>query len=124
MADRSQIPAMVRPNWRRMRADAFIARVYLAIDPLIADQDERHAVYDKLRELFIEDGVEIVTDRARAEAGLPPRDDHGMSPQELLALEHARHEVLMRPLMMIENPDKAPYFNPVHTKMQKSPAPE
>lgn len=116
MADKMKMPAMVRPNWRRMRADAFLARVYLAIEPLIESQEERRAVYHKLRELFIEDGVEIITDEARREAGLPPRDEHGMSPHELVAIEQKRLELLMRPPMFIVGDDML--------RTQKKPAPE
>jgi hypothetical protein len=90
---------LMRPNLRRRRVDAMVAAVLQQIGPYLSD--ERHARRDAayaLMNMFWEEGVEVVTDHVRQEAGLPPRGPDGWTAEELIALEQRRLEAMLRPL--------------------------
>lgn len=59
-----------------------------------------------LLEMFYAEGVEIVTDHMRAEAGLPKRGESGLTEAELIAIEMHRLHVLAQPISMVFAPDK------------------
>jgi hypothetical protein len=87
-------------NLRRRRAEALVAEVMNRIDPFIDREAEKRDVYRALMGMFVDKGVEVVTDYTRQEAGLPPRSEDGWTADELRALETKRLEVLTRPLAM------------------------
>ena len=62
-----------------------------------ADGREQCAIHDAITGFLAEVGAEIVTDRDRSEAGLPPRGPDGWTVEELIALERRRTEALYAP---------------------------
>jgi len=90
-------------NLRRMRAEMFVSAVLNELRPFLREEDgpcdrpERDAYYALLK-LFIDQGVDVITDYTRQEAGLPPRDGEGWTRDELVALEAARLALIMRPM--------------------------
>jgi hypothetical protein len=93
----------LRMDLRRARTMQLTHAVMQAIEPFIRDEDgrERRDVYEALVRLFNDQGVEILTDFTRAEAGLPPRGPDGWTDAELRALEARRLEVMLRPISMV-----------------------
>lgn len=89
-----------RMNLRRCRADALASEVMNKIDQFIDYRDQKREIHYAILELFLTEGVEILTDYTRQEAGLPPRSGDGWTPDELRALEMRRLEVMTRPLTM------------------------
>jgi hypothetical protein len=80
---------------------AFEAEIMRIVAKYVPDDRERDCLRDLARELFDKlhaEGVEIITDATRAEAGLPPRGPDGWTQDELVALEHRRLEVMMAPM--------------------------
>lgn len=58
----------------------------------------RRDVYKALIELFHDEGVDVITDMTRADAGLPPRGPDGYTLDELVALEKRRLDILTAPI--------------------------
>lgn len=88
------------PDLRRNRAMQFTAAVMNKVGPYIRDETghEMRDAHDALFELFFQEGVDVITDHDRAEAGLPPRGPDGRTVEEMVALEARRLEMLTRPL--------------------------
>jgi hypothetical protein len=61
-------------------------------------------VSDQLMQTLMSVGVEFLTDHDREQAGMPPRGPDGWTLDELMALEKARLEHMMRPppLMVLD----------------------
>jgi hypothetical protein len=91
---------MMRQNMRMMRARSLVGAVMSKIDPFLDhDQDHvRKGVYEALLELFHSEGVDVITDAQRADAGLPPRGPDGWTMEEIVAIEHHRLNVLTAPI--------------------------
>jgi hypothetical protein len=80
-------------NRRYMRAQLLLGHTMSIVGKHICDCDhsQRNHHRDCARELldlFFDSGAQIITDAERAEAGLPPRDEHGMTEDELQILEN------------------------------------
>jgi|SRR6185369_2659214 len=90
------------PNLRRHRAQALTAHVMQIINRYICDHDPEHDFHSRasrdLYEAFCNAGVEVITDHERAMAGLAPRDEQGLTLQELQAIEYKRLEAMLRPI--------------------------
>jgi hypothetical protein len=94
---------------RRRRAETLTAHVLDLLRRQISR--ERHAAEDAYRILmdaFYTAGVEIVSDADRAAAGLRPRDESGLTIEELTILEHRRIEAMLRPVMFTVPKDQVP----------------
>jgi len=82
------------PDLRRMRVGAVLHRVMRVIDPFI-EHDDRHRVFDRLFELFMQEGVEVLTDATRAELGLAARDGEGWTEPKLRIYDAIRLQKML-----------------------------
>lgn len=92
------------PDLRRMRAISMTNLVLSALAPWIADDNRRSVAY-RLEDLFMEVGIDVVTDEDRRKAGLKPRGERGWTSDELKILEQKRLEVLLAPIQTIITKD-------------------
>lgn len=96
------------PALRRRRADAMVAHVMEKIGPLLCSHspfDNRKRAVERLLDLFHDSGIDVVTDEMRRMAGLPERNDYGLTPHELHVLEVQRIQSLMNPPPIIVKKD-------------------
>lgn len=84
---------------RRARAMAIVGSIMKTIDPLLGEDVRRGRIADALLGLFHEADAEIITEHDRREAGLPPRNEYGLTPFEHQAIEAKRYELMVQPLM-------------------------
>ena len=91
-------------NIRALRAQSVVSGI-MEIVGRHAPGADKYSIYRELVESFEKQGVEIVTDHTRQEAGLPPRGPLGWTAAELVALEQARLEALLRPLAVTVRKD-------------------
>lgn len=95
---------MMPPHDRRMhRAQVLVAQVMRLASPYICEHEDRDGarhLYDELLKLFWNGGFDIVTDADRADAGLPIRGRDGWTADELLMLERAHLEAMMKPIII------------------------
>ena len=63
-------------------------------------------VHSVLYSVLMAEGVEVVTDSLRQEIGLPARGPDGWTPDELLAMEKIRLEIMSRPMPPVMWPPK------------------
>lgn len=90
---------MKRIQLRQRRAEVMVHGIMREIEPFLRDEPRiLRDLYERLLSLFLAEGVEVLTDETRREAGLPPRGPDGWTAEELRALEQARLEALKRPL--------------------------
>jgi hypothetical protein len=86
---------------RERRAHQITAMIMNIVGKFMCEHGDNCGNRDASRALFevlYQEGVELITDQTRAEAGLPKRGERGLTKEELLALEHRRLEVMMRPI--------------------------
>ncbi len=86
------------PRWHH--ANAITAHIMHLIGRHLCDHGEANGPKEVSRELFeavYESGAYIVTDADRSTAGLPQRDRHGLTREELHILELKRTEALLAP---------------------------
>ncbi len=90
------------PDLRRIRTATMLAHVMQIVDPYLCDHDPeinaRREIDRALYKLFFESGVDFITDIDRTNAGLPPRDERGLTTAELLKIEQARLDAMYRPM--------------------------
>lgn len=84
-ATQSHMARIEHPDKRRMRAIHMTAAIMQEIEDLVDYQDARGRIYDRLFDLFYENGASIMTDADRAKEGLEPRDAKGWTPSERVA---------------------------------------
>lgn len=94
---------MMMPDRRRLRAQALTAAVIQVIEPYLDTRRLLRRASDDVFNLFMTKGVEVITDQERAEAGLSPRNDLGLTPEELAAIEHRRLELMLRPMPPVKS---------------------
>ena len=78
-----------------------LGSVLQIIDKYICDHHPQNLHRDCARELFDlfhAKGVQIITDDDRRAAGLPPRDENGMTMEELAILEENMLAAMRRPI--------------------------
>lgn len=92
-----QLSTPMRLNLRRRRSDVLTHEVMRRLERYI-DRDAISAAHSQLRELFEEQGVDILTDYDRKEYGLPPRGPDGWTLDEIVALERRRLELMCAPM--------------------------
>lgn len=90
-----------RPNRRHQRAAALLAAVYQAIAPYLDAREDPGEVRGLIMDLLTAEGVEVLTDRMRADIGLSPRGPDGWTAEEILALEAHRLDAMLRPLPLL-----------------------
>lgn len=87
---------------RRIRSESLVHHILHIVEKHLSAEDNRRNVMRdiayELDEKFRSEGVEIITDALRSEAGLPPRGDDGWTIDELTVLERRRIELMMGPL--------------------------
>jgi hypothetical protein len=90
-----------RQDLRMLRAQSLMHAVLQRVEPYLDPQQDRarRDVYEALIELFHNEGVDVITDTARADAGLPPRGPDGWTVEEMVALEKRRMDLLTAPLV-------------------------
>jgi hypothetical protein len=89
----------MRQDRRYRRATELAHATMKALDPFIAD-DTRRRAYEAVIDVYMQKGVEVITDYERRAYGLPERDEKGWTREEMLALEMKRLEILTKPLVM------------------------
>ncbi len=105
----------LRYDLRRRRATALTAAVLGEMRRQGVDlHDDYRGIHDALMNVFTQEGVEVVTDYTRAEAGLPPRGPDGWTLEEMAALERARLEAITAPIRFtVPSTSSAPVPSPV-----------
>jgi hypothetical protein len=90
-------------NARYMRAQQMTAHVMHAIGKYITDEENDHyrEAARALLDLFYDNGVDVITDQMRADAGLPPRGEKGWTEQELHVMEMRRIEAMLKPMQQV-----------------------
>jgi len=91
----------LQPELRRARTQRLVAYIMHHVGRHLCDHGENHGPRDASRDLFealYEAGAEVVTDADRAAAGLPPRDQYGLTREELVLLEQRRLDAMRAPL--------------------------
>lgn len=83
---------------RRARAMAIVGGIMQAIRPHLHPDDRLSRISDAILELMHEADAEIITKHDRAEAGLPDRNEFGLSPEEHRAIEDQRLLLMTRPV--------------------------
>lgn len=86
----------MRMDLRRNRAMPLTAAIFDKMRPFI-EPDRLRDAHEELYSLLLQEGIEILTDQTRAEAGLPPRGPDGWTAAELHALEASRLQLLLPP---------------------------
>jgi hypothetical protein len=90
-----------RQDMRMYRAQSLMHAVLQRIDPYLDPELGNHArrdVYEALLKLFHDEGVDVITDAQRADAGLPPRGPDGWTIEEMMAIEKRRLDILTAPI--------------------------
>ena len=97
------IDSMQRTNLRQRRATAMTASIMRVIEPYLDRSNHyvRRDAYEALISLFMEKGVDVITDHDRAAAGLPFRGNDGWTVDEAVAMENARLASLLRPITFV-----------------------
>lgn len=87
------------PDMRLNRARQMTAHVMHAIGKYITNEEDNfHARASRdLLDLFYDNGVDIITDQMRADAGLPLRGEKGWTNEELQIMEARRIEAMLKP---------------------------
>lgn len=117
------------PDLRRRRADVIAHNILHALEPWIerlerldewrsAETPEgeprfsppknRRDIYRAVFDLLYAQGMEVIADSDRAEAGLDWRNHKGLTNRELMILEERRLEVMRRPIFAEAMPPKSP----------------
>jgi hypothetical protein len=84
-------PALTIDN-RSLRARTLVANILKMLDGYIPHAC-REDVFETLYKSFYEAGAEVITDADRQVAGLPPRNEHGLTAEELHAIENLNQPV-------------------------------
>ena len=113
-----------RRDMRLMRAQHLVAAVMQKLGPYFDDRQDsaRRDAYEALLELFRSEGVDVITDAQRADAGLSPRGPDGYTVDEMLAIEKRRIDMLAAPLIATLNGEPVT-FRPAEVKPLKADAP-
>lgn len=83
------LPTTLVLAYRRQRAMMLTGHIMGLIGGLI-DHDAARDVHDALYKVFFESGAEVISDADRRAAGLPPRDENGLTSEELYLLPRCR----------------------------------
>ena len=102
-----------RQDLRLLRARHLVAAVMQKLSPYFDEQQDsaRRDAYEALIELFHNEGVDVITDMTRADAGLPPRGPDGYTMEELVALEKRRLDILTAPLITTRNGEPVTFIS-------------
>lgn len=95
-----KLPQTISYHYRHQRADVLTAHIMHVIAPFLCDHGEARGPRDVsrlLRDIFYSSGVEIISDADRERAGLHPRDENGLTREELHILEMKRLELMFKP---------------------------
>lgn len=100
---------LMRDDRRRMRSHALVSHILHVIEKHLSGKDNRRNVMRdiayELDDKFRTEGVEIITDATRAEAGLLPRGPDGWTIEEMQILERRRLEAMYSvtpPVMIVK----------------------
>lgn len=92
----------LRIDRREIRAMKLANHILHILRAYIPEHCQRDA-YNVLASTLHRSGADVVLDSDRSDAGLPMRDERGWTRQELLALEHKRLELMMKPIIVTAN---------------------
>jgi hypothetical protein len=84
------------PNYRERRAQQLSAAIMRTLEDHVP-RSARHDAHDALMRLFVESDAEIITEADRLAAGLPARNERGLSPEEHRVIEAQRQLALIKP---------------------------
>jgi len=85
---------IAEPNYRRRRADMLAASIMRELADFIAPAALDRA-HHALAKMFAETDAEVITEADRLAAGLPQRNDNGLSPEEHRIIETQRQLALV-----------------------------
>jgi hypothetical protein len=115
-------------NRKHRRVQELLYHVSHIIEAHLPPNFDRRALYRELEDLFYATGPQIITEAMRIEAGLPIRDDNGMTIEEirifearLLAAQAAA--VMPNTVFMAECP-KCGFKEPIGLGLQKPVDPD
>lgn len=93
-----------RINLRQQRATALTAVTLKAIEPFLdqGSDNVRRDAYYALMDLFMQQGVDIVTDHDRALLGLSPRTADGWTMEEIRAMDQLRLNTILPPIFALQ----------------------
>lgn len=94
----SAFGVMLRQDRRHLRAHSLVAAAMDRLEPVLGPEVRRRNIANALFEVFMAEGVEVLTDYTRQELGLPPRGPDGWTAEEVLALEARRLEAMLTPM--------------------------
>ncbi|MCF1468533.1 hypothetical protein FS764_16625 [Agrobacterium vitis] len=86
-------------NIRKRRSNEITALLMRELQDFVAPKIQNE-VYYTIKNTLEAMGAELVTDECRRQIGLPPRDQNGWTADELIALEHFRLMMLIKPLQI------------------------
>ena len=93
-------PMRITINKRYMRSQMILGAVMQIVDKYICRHHPQNLHRDCCRELFdlfMDKGVTIITEEQRTAAGLAPRDENGLTEDELAAIEAKLHAAMLNP---------------------------
>lgn len=110
---------VMRPDLRHRRAMTLAHQVMQIVDchlerHVCVDRRFLRDIHEELLATFMQAGVEVLTDYARAEMGLPQRLGDGWTMEEIIALEERRLAALCAPMTMLV--DKTKFRNILEEK--------
>lgn len=88
--------ALKQPNYREMRARHLASSLLRELEDYIPRATCSRA-YDALLELFVKTDAEIITNMDRTAAGLPERNECGLTPEEHRIMESRKMLALVAP---------------------------
>ena len=94
-----KLPTVIATPLRRARADMLAAHIMSIVRKYIPDDGSkaRRRAQEDLRDALYTSGGDMISDADRAEAGLAPRNEFGITAEEMQAMELRRREIMLRP---------------------------
>lgn len=86
-----------RLDHRKRRAEAIASAIMHEIDDFIAPISSRR-VWDKIIEVLMAHGAEVLTDYDREQMGLPPRGPDGWTLDEIMAWDKRMLDAMLAPV--------------------------
>lgn len=90
---RTATQATCTPDLRKNRAQFLTSALMQALGPCLPPDTDLRGVTGVIYTFFHEAGFDIISDRDREAAGIPPRNGFGYTDDELAAMEQVRESL-------------------------------
>lgn len=103
------------PEFRRLRASQLTAHIMSIVSKYLCRHGDADGARDASRDLFLtiyESGAEIITDLDRSTAGLSPRNQYGITAEELRIREAKYIQAMLGTVPPMIVPENASRTNP------------